>query len=59
VIGAQNLVADHLSRIQRSIDDASPIRDDFPDESLLHSLLLPHLGLPTLLIILLLLFFLP
>jgi len=28
--GAQNLVADHLSRIERSIDDASPIRDDFP-----------------------------
>jgi len=33
--GAQNLVADHLSRIERSTDDASPIRDDFPDESLL------------------------
>jgi len=32
---AQNLVANHLSRIERSVDDASPIRDDFPDESLL------------------------
>jgi len=33
--GTQNLVADHLSRIERSIDNASPIRDDFPNESLL------------------------
>ena len=33
--GAQNLAADHLSRIERSVDDASPIQDDFPDESLL------------------------
>jgi len=33
--GAQNLVVDHLSRIERSTDDASPIRGDFPDESLL------------------------
>jgi len=32
---AQNLVVDHLSKIKRSADDASPIRDDFPDESLL------------------------
>jgi len=32
---AQNLVADHLSRIERSTDDALSIRDDFPDESLL------------------------
>ena len=32
---AQNLVTDHLSRIERSTDDVSPIRDDFPDESLL------------------------
>jgi len=32
---AQNLVADHLSRIEKSVDDASRIRDDFPDESLL------------------------
>ena len=32
---AQNLVADHLSRIERFVDDALPIRDDFPDESLL------------------------
>jgi len=31
----QNLVAGYLSRIERSADDASPIRDDFPDESLL------------------------
>ena len=33
--GAQNLVIDHLSSIERSIDDASPIWDEFPDESLL------------------------
>ena len=33
--GAQNLVADHLSRIERSTDDASPIWDDFLDESLM------------------------
>ena len=35
--GAQNLVADHLSRIERAEDDADvlPIQDDFPDESLL------------------------
>ena len=31
----QILVADHLSRIERFADDVSPIRDDFPDESLL------------------------
>ena len=29
------MVVDHLSRIERSTDDASPIWDDFPDESLL------------------------
>ena len=29
------MVTDHLSRIERSTDDASPIRDDFLDESLL------------------------
>jgi len=29
------LVIDHLSRIKRFADDVSPIRDDFPDESLL------------------------
>ena len=33
--GSQNLVADHLSKIERFVDDVSPIRDDFPDESLL------------------------
>jgi len=33
--GAQNLVADHLSRIERSTDNVSPIWDDFSDESLL------------------------
>jgi len=33
--GAKNVVADHLSRIERSVHDASLIRDDFPDESLL------------------------
>jgi len=33
--GAQNLVTDHLSRIERSANDASPIWDDFSDESLL------------------------
>jgi len=33
--GTQNLVADHLSKIERSTDDASPIWDHFPDESLL------------------------
>jgi len=34
--GTQNLVADHLSRIERVEDaDLLPIRDDFPNESLL------------------------
>ena len=33
--GAQNLVADHLSRIERAVD-TMPIRDDFPDEQLLN-----------------------
>ncbi|PNX72416.1 hypothetical protein L195_g028306, partial [Trifolium pratense] len=32
--GAENLVADHLSRIERD-GDTSPIQDDFPDEQLL------------------------
>ncbi|RDX84244.1 putative mitochondrial protein, partial [Mucuna pruriens] len=32
--GAENLVADHLSRIERRIDPL-PIRDDFPDEQLM------------------------
>ncbi|RDY00735.1 Retrovirus-related Pol polyprotein from transposon 17.6, partial [Mucuna pruriens] len=32
--GAKNLVADHLSRIERRIDPL-PVRDDFPDEQLL------------------------
>jgi len=32
---AQNLVADHLSRIKNFADDVSPIWDDFPDVSLL------------------------
>lgn len=32
--GAQNLVADHLSRIERGLDPL-PIRDDFPDEQLM------------------------
>jgi len=38
--GAQNLVADHLSRIERVSDEDSPIRDDFPDDHLyiLHSI---------------------
>jgi len=31
----QNLVANHLSRIKRFANDASSIRDDFPNESLL------------------------
>jgi len=31
--GAQNLVANHLSRIERASED-SPIRDDFPDNHL-------------------------
>ena len=31
--GAQNLVADHLSRIKRVSQD-SPIQDDFPDDHL-------------------------
>ena len=31
--GAQNLVADHLSRIERASED-SPIRDDFSDDHL-------------------------
>ncbi|RDX86566.1 hypothetical protein CR513_32090, partial [Mucuna pruriens] len=33
--GADNAVADHLSRIERE-SDLMPIRDDFPDEQLLH-----------------------
>jgi len=33
--GAKNLVADHLSRIKRFVDDVSPIWDDFLHESLL------------------------
>jgi len=33
--GAQNLVTDHLSKIERFDDDPSPIRDDFCDEILL------------------------
>ena len=32
--GAQNLVANHLSRIKRVSDEDSPIRDDFPDDHL-------------------------
>ena len=35
-IGAQNLVADHLSRIEHLSTDPLPIKDDFPDEHLLH-----------------------
>ena len=31
--GAENLVADHLSRIERD-EDPFPIQDDFPDEQL-------------------------
>ena len=36
----QNLVADHLSRIEHVSDEDSPIRDDFPDDHLyiLHSI---------------------
>ena len=30
--GAQNVVADQLSRIERVSDEDSPIRDDFPDD---------------------------
>ncbi|XP_057802812.1 uncharacterized protein LOC131018106 [Salvia miltiorrhiza] len=33
--GAENLVADHLSRLQ-TVSDGMPIPDDFPDEQLLH-----------------------
>ncbi|RDX99452.1 hypothetical protein CR513_17503, partial [Mucuna pruriens] len=33
--GGENLVADHLSKIERE-SDPMPIRDDFPDEQLLH-----------------------
>uniref|UniRef100_A0A151UDZ3 Retrovirus-related Pol polyprotein from transposon 17.6 n=1 Tax=Cajanus cajan TaxID=3821 RepID=A0A151UDZ3_CAJCA len=35
--GAQNLVADHLSRVERAEDSADvfPIQDNFPDENLL------------------------
>jgi len=32
--GAQNLVADHLSRIEHVSNEDSPIRDDFPDDHL-------------------------
>ena len=31
---AQNLVVDHLSRIERVPDVDSPVRDDFPDDHL-------------------------
>jgi len=37
--GAQNLVTDHLSRIERSTDDASPIGDEF----LMSAYFCPHL----------------
>ncbi|RDX82597.1 hypothetical protein CR513_36588, partial [Mucuna pruriens] len=33
--GAKNSVEDHLSRIERE-SDPMPIRDEFPDEQLLH-----------------------
>ena len=33
--GAENLVADHLSRIEGRVLDPLPIRDDFPDEHLM------------------------
>ncbi|RDX83425.1 hypothetical protein CR513_35654, partial [Mucuna pruriens] len=33
--GAENSVADHLSRIERE-SEPMPIRDEFPDEQLLH-----------------------
>ncbi|RDX89657.1 Retrovirus-related Pol polyprotein, partial [Mucuna pruriens] len=33
--GVENSVADHLSRIERE-DDPMPIRDDFPNEQLMH-----------------------
>jgi len=59
--GAQNLVADHLSRIEHAPED-SPIRDDFPDDHLyiLYSISdsFPLLGLLILWIIWLLLLFL-
>ena len=37
--GTQNLVADHLSKIERSTDDASPIGDEF----LMSAYFCPHL----------------
>ena len=32
--GAQNLVADHLSRIEHVSDENSPMRDEFPGDHL-------------------------
>ena len=34
--GVENLVADHLSWIERPLSDHLPIDDDFPHEHLLH-----------------------
>jgi len=33
--GAENMVADHLSRIEGPVDSL-PIKDNFPDEDLMH-----------------------
>ena len=44
---AKNLVADHLSRIERLVD-SFPIRDNFPDEHLMLLHHMSHLGLLTL-----------
>ena len=33
--GVENVVADHLSRVQNAPSDEQPINDNFPDEQLL------------------------
>nr|KYP33902.1 hypothetical protein KK1_045197 [Cajanus cajan]KYP33903.1 hypothetical protein KK1_045198 [Cajanus cajan] len=34
--GAENLIVDHLSRIERRKIDPQPIKDNLPDEQLVH-----------------------
>ena len=53
--GAENLVADNLSRLENLTDDPLPIDDSFPDEQLAAmNLLIVLLGMLTMLITLLL-----
>ena len=53
--GAENPVADNLSRLENILDDPQPINDSFPDEQLAAKMfLIVHIGMLTMLIILLL-----